>query len=100
MARDHDHVGRSVSCVDMAEGPRSGEEHMETGSRRRYHVTVLGETITVEGPPDIVNMYRVVRGTYPPALSVELGSIDDESRLPQPDARRAPNKVHSHYGDK
>jgi hypothetical protein len=72
---------------------------MENGSRR-YQVTVLGQTYTLEGPPDIVHMYRMVRGAYPPALSVELGSIDREPRLPMPDSRPAPNKVHSHYGDK
>ena len=63
-----------------------------------YHVTVQGETFTVEGPPDIVNMYRVVRGAYPAALTLELGRLTDEPR--PPDDRPAPNKVHSHYGDK
>jgi hypothetical protein len=70
---------------------------MATGSRR-YHVTVQGETFTVEGPSDIANMYRVVRGAYPANLSLELGSMDDEPRSPE--TRRAPNKVHSDYGDK
>lgn len=70
---------------------------MATTASRRYHVTVQGETFTLEGPPDIVNMYRVVRGAYPAALSLELGSSDDEPR--QREDRPAPKKVHWHHGD-
>jgi len=67
--------------------------------RRRYHLTVQGETLTLEGPPDIVNMYRTVRQTYPPALSVELATFDDDSRLRRTDGVKGRTKVHSNHGD-
>ena len=73
---------------------------MHIAARRQYHVTVQGQTITMDGPSDIARMYRVVRATVPTSLSVELGTIDDEPRPPLLNAGRTPNKVHSHYGDK
>lgn len=67
-------------------------------ARRLYHLTVHGQTVTLEGPPDVVTMYRTVRRRYPPAVSVEIASLGDEPDPRQPNDRLAPNKVHSHHG--
>lgn len=67
-------------------------------NRQLYHLTVQGETVTVEGPPDVVTMYCTIRRCYPPAVSVEIGTLGDDSVTRHPVERGAPNKVHSHHG--
>jgi hypothetical protein len=67
--------------------------------RRRYHLTVAGETLRLDGPPDIVTMYCALRRAYPAILSVELSTVDDQPRPHGPDAVDGRHKVHSHHGD-
>lgn len=67
--------------------------------RRRYHLTVEGETLSLDGPPDIVTMYCALRQAYPAALSVELSTVDDQPRPGGADAPAGRHKVHSHHGD-
>jgi hypothetical protein len=63
-----------------------------------YCLTVQGVTVTLEGPPDVVAMYRTIRRHYPAEVSVEIASLGDESVLRQPSFGMAPKKVHSHHG--
>lgn len=78
-------------------------------AHRLYDVTVSGVTATLDGPGDVVAMYRKMRGAYPPDLSVEIRSIDNDllRRYPgyspaEGDGRRrreqGTDKVDSHYG--
>lgn len=71
----------------------------EPGAHHLYTVIIQGQTLTLEGPADIVSMYRTIRRTYPPAVSVEIGSVDDDPRLHDPGGVQAHKKVNSHYGD-
>lgn len=61
-----------------------------------YTVTVSGETATLAGPDDIVEMYVQLRSSYPRGVSVELKSLDDDLRL-----HHAPlvEKVDSYHGN-
>jgi hypothetical protein len=67
--------------------------------RRRYQLTVEGETLSLDGPPDIVTMYCALRRAYPAVVSVELSTVDDQLRPRGPDALAGRHKVHSHHGD-
>ena len=62
--------------------------------RRRYDVTVSGLTSTLEGPRDIVAMYRQVRRVFSAELSLEIKAIDDEPGT----AGLLDNKVDCYYG--
>ena len=63
-------------------------------AQHKYNVTVSGETATLAGPDDIVTMYIELRRIYPPALSLEVKSIDEDLRLHHADTV---NKVNSHH---